>query len=684
MRGRQDWFSGNILLYDYLSRKRAPIFLDRNLTQILQAHEDLLSGRNTSSRTRSDFDFRSRWKPPSDDRLNKMIDRDNAKGSFVLEVHAIAPQDDQTVAQNEYERGPVTKIRNLMRISSTVRVSVIPPSSDMPATGSFAREAMLRGADRGLTRGAAVEMSPLLLHPRDISSDPGGITVDDSYRLLISMNFTSHADAQEMYNYLGLRDTDTATHLSTSYKNILECPEDRIILPLRAAGKLVGIGLEVSMYWNSTTGDSILASYNQHLKNTMEPPSSYPTPPRDATPRYKLTYVYGNEILERSEPVCLHCSRGKKLKDVHELEMHLNTWHEYFSYQLTPRGIDANGVEHYQFASEVTDPRADHRQRASGHTYEPCDVRVLAPDLPFDRRRYLEGDDGYQRAARIEKHLKYQKRKQVSEHSTAVTQQRKPPEEIQEVPRKQRKTFVVPEPAQGVTFFRSWSKRPLEPGEEISESDDEIDEGWMRIRRYAEIDKANLSADARRFLKAFDTFIHDEHLHADIHAGDAIIRFARAHGSRIWQENIMDEFTKKMDELLEDKVILQEIYTRAMEIVNSQKTLSGAGSNELSRRLAELDVQHRLTGGGTNKAAMPWHDPKGKGKAIVTDTGNLTPYTAASDGDALSGALEGGDVDPPYDECYCGVDASLGPGASDMIACSDIVSIWAQKTCNRS
>ncbi|RAQ98922.1 polycomb protein vefs-box [Stemphylium lycopersici] len=688
MLGRQDRFSGNILLYDYLSRKRAPVFLDRNLTQILEAHEDLMNRRNTRNHRNSDFHFRSQWKPPSDDQLSNMMVKENGKGSFVLEVHAIAQQSSRQAAQ-KVDHDPTNKARTLLRVSSTIRMTVIPSSYDDPPTKSFARDAMLRGIDRGSDRKASVEMSSVVLKPKDICVDPHKLTRDDSYSIIVSVNFASHADVGELYSYLGLKSSDTATYLSTSYGNILECPQGKITLPLKADGKPIKIGLEVSMYWNTTTGDSILAQHNRHLRSTLESPSSYPTPPRDPLPRYKLAYIYGKETLERSNLQCVHCIRVKHHKDISALQMHLDAWHDIFAYQVIPKGLDEDGVEHWRFVSEVADSKGNLVGRASDRADGPRDARVLAPGRPFDRRRFLEGDNGWQHAAKVGKHVKPQKGKQTVDISAPLLRHQKPPDEVQERARREKKMFIVPKAPHGITFFRSFSKRPLQPGEEISESDDELDEDWMHLRKYAEIDRIGLPAPASRFLKVFDDFMHDENLHADIHAGDAIIRFARRNGARIWQDDIMTEFTKKLDELLEDDLISKEVHAGAIQLVHDQK-MSPLESNELSQRLAELDVQHQadrgLAGHKTRRGPMSKRDGKGKGKAVVTETGHLTPITADSDGDVdmrevslnvpadLQGAPQDENLDPPYDECYCGEDASATPGPSGFVACSNIVS----------
>ena len=684
---KQDRISGNILLYDYLAKKRAPVFLDRNLTTVIQAHQHVLEYGSTRRFRETEFDFRPRWQPPSQDLLDKMIDRmsrqEKAAGNFILEIHNIKSLDSGTAALGSHEDEPVRKFRSLLHVASTIRVSIITPSSDIPCIGPISQEAILKGGNKRSCKEASVEMSALTISSKDLSADPAQITPNDSYNMMLSVEFTSRADAKQLYDYLGLDTSDASTYLSTSYGNILECLPERETLPLRAFGKPLGIGLEVCMYWNGMPKGSVLAQCNRHLKSTVEPSSSYPTPPLDLKPRYKLTFVYDNETLERSEIVCLHCSK-RKFSDVDALHMHLIGWHEYFDYKVTKEDVGEDGVEHWRIQSEVANHKADQRQRASNHADEPFNVRIIEPAQPFDKRRFLKGDDAFQRAARVER-SKPSKLKppppSVDVATTPTSRIRKNPDEVQDRPHRTRKKFLVPKPPPGVTFFRSFSKRPLQPGEEISESDDEVDKEWMLRRKHAEFEKDNLPDSVIRFLKVFDAFMQEESLHSIFHMGDAVIRFARQHWSRLWQDNIatMGEFIQKLDELLDDDLITKQVHTAALKIVSAQKPNTEA--NELSRRLSELDVQQQQG---------PKHDRKGKGRAILTETGHITPITAAADSDGdvdveeashrlplhpqSSTQHEDAYTDPPYDECYCGQDVSATPGASGIIACANIVS----------
>jgi hypothetical protein len=241
----------------------------------------------------------------------------------------------------------------------------------------------------------------------------------------------------------------------------------------------------------------------------------------------------------------------------------------------------------------------------------------------------------------------------------------------------------------------------------------------MYRRKHAEIDKAGLPEASRRFLKVFDDFMHEENLQADMHVGGSIIRFARGRGVQIWRDNIMWEFVKKLNELLKEDVISSAVYWKALETVSEQK-VGIQEDNELSQRqetpLGPADYEaknrpakeigfnpeyqtcpslNRADGMyhsvyGTNKDLAPKNGRKSKDETIVAETGYLTPINGDLDGDVnmseasleiLAESLrttqdEDEDVDPPYDLCYCGADASTAPGISPVIACTNIVSLF--------
>jgi hypothetical protein len=715
MIGRRDRFSGNILLYDYLYKKKRLPFLERNRKQ---AQQDLSHSHQQNHSSETGPEFRCKWEPPSWDLLDDMISAEKAGGSFVLEVHGIRLHNGQQAprgrAGRDYE--PTKKVRPMLRLATSIKTSIVSSSSTTPCRNPPDQEAILIGKD-GSEKEASIEAEPVVIAREHWYTDPSKIDEHDHHMIMLSINFNDNVNVKDLYKFMGIKISDGSARLSTSYGNIFDVPQERIILPLKASGKQLGIGLEVSMHWKPMKRDSVLTSCNRHLKSSMQPPSSYPTPPLDLEPRYKLTFVYGNDTLQRPELVCPHCTK-KKPTDIDDLKMHLISWHDYFDYHVSLEQIDKHGVEHWRFESEVANYRTEQRQRASDNADEPYDVRVLAPARPFDRRRFLAGDNEFERAARLGKATRTTKTQSATSslQIAPAPRIRKPPDQVQSRPQREKKKFIVPNPPKGFTFFRSLSRRPLQPGEVISESDDELDEEWMYRRKHAEIDKSGLPETTKRFLKLFDDFMHEESLQSDTHAGDAIIRFARECGGQIWRDGAMMEFTKKLDELLEDDIISRELQIKALEIAESHRT----NANELSQRLAQLDVQHQDTSVGLARVGADMRptskkDRKGKGKATNSamdwadkvpeevfaemyrprspaHNGYLTPNTPDHDGDMNMGEAplsiptqpldksqdEGGDL--PYDLCYCGQDASAAPGASDIIACNDTVRIALPET----
>ena len=312
----------------------------------------------------------------------------------------------------------------------------------------------------------------------------------------------------------------------------------------------------------------------------------------------------------------------------------------------------------------------------------------------FDQRN---DDDDFKKAAKVGKLARPAKKKLKTGVSKVASELRlHEPLDVQSRPRRRKKTFIVPQALMGVTFFRSISKRPLQRGEVISESDDELDERWMYRRKHAEIDKADLPEASRRFLKVFDDFMHEENLQADMHVGGSIIRFARGRGVQIWRDGIMWEFVKKLNELLMENVISSAVYWKALETVSEQK-VGIQEDNELSQRQetplgpADYEAKNRPAKEigfnpeyqtcpsldradgmyhsvyGTNKDLAPQNDRKSKDETIVAETGYLTPINGDLDGDVnmseaslenpaeLLGTTHDEDenTDPPYDLQTC-------------------------------
>lgn len=696
MVGRPESFIGNILFYDYLLYKRNPTFLNRNLTQALQLHQQELEQGCSNQAPRYESS-RALWRMPSEQTLDKMIEDDEAKRTFLLKINGIGPLklDKGSWGRPAKKKGLLFCLDVEIHItitdaaSSTVLHRISNTTVKMMGTHSD------KGKDVSLDMSRSVIKLDDLLRSRGIGEEPSWRkSKPTDWNLLISINFRSSNDAEEFYSHVASTESpllqDQPTRLVSRWANILQCPEGVKVLPLAVGnGQQLDFGLEASMSWTASKNESILAGYNRQLWSAVDA-SKYPTPPplepeyqqRPDKRKFKLTFVYLNETLTRHGLQCPHdsCSR-KSFSELDALRMHLETWHDMFKYRVKKEG-EANGTQHWRFICDVADHKAD-QQRASNAAPDPREIQLLAPKKPFNRRKYLhDGNEEFQRAARLEKGSKLVA-PQTSTAATPVIIQPKKPDDVLERTQVERRTYRVPKAPPDVTFFRSISKRPLQAGEYISESDDEVEMNWVQLKKDAQIDAdSSISGPAKRFLRVFDTFIIEEQLQGEIHLGDAIIRFARAKAAVLWHEKITAEFRLKLDELLEDKIITKEIHAAALDIVKRNKPTQ----EYLSDKLAGLGVRrpsaslHLNLDGGYGSTTRKID--KGKGKAKVTDTGHITPQTAGSDGD-----VEMRDADhttpskkepepetPAFDQCLCGEDALGSSRGKAVIVCESLVS----------
>lgn len=160
---------------------------------------------------------------------------------------------------------------------------------------------------------------------------------------------------------------------------------------------------------------------------------------------------------------------------------------------------------------------------------------------------------------------------------------------IQELARKlpaaKRRKYVVPAAPKGVTLFRTSTKRALVEGEEVSESEDEIDESWAR-RRHQDTICANrdTTAEEKIFMKRWDAHFGREQLSGNKNAASALLRFVAANCGWLCSEGMLQEFSLKVATWYSDGLIAWKDLNRCMTMLNYQgkanarKEVEGPGS----------------------------------------------------------------------------------------------------------
>ncbi|PVI03931.1 hypothetical protein DM02DRAFT_669478 [Periconia macrospinosa] len=669
---RQESYIGNLLFYDYVQGKRTPTFLQRNLADALYAHhQELETG---SWRLPSSIERRS-WQPPSLNSLNAIMKSRREQEALVIDLIGIEP----LKLDKSYAVRPPRKKAPFFIVYVDINIAILDPGSGLPSHEITKKDVKMAGLNSEKGKVISLDSSSIEIPVENLLL-PKSSTRIKPWNLRITVRFRETKDAKDFHSQMSPAPStpgDYSMQLVMLYKNILRCPSKTEVYPFTTDGvKNQNLGLKLSVCWRTPIDESILATHNRRLRssgvaNALMPPP--PDPPQHT--QYEIVYVFPDQPDRRLTMKGLACPHTpcatRTFSNIDQLRQHLDSLHDLFKYQCRKSGT-FNGVERWELTCEVNEYQANHK-RASNAAPDPREVQVLAPSMPFDQRKYLdEGNDDFQKEARLEISRRPPARSTRSSRSARLVAQNSTSymddmEKTRESKGK-KKIYVVPKAPSGVTFFRAVTKRPLQEGECVSESDDEVDTEWVQHRRNVQNDAdPTIPAPAKRFLRLFDPFIRNERLLSDQRLGSSMVRFARLHTDSLWQEDIVEEFKTKLDELLEDQLIRADAHRACLDIVQKNKPSRAT----LPRRLANLNIvdeARRSQSPMTRSRAASDRNParrtisrQSSPPVVVTtdaqgdvEMRDLTP-TDEKEGHLTSN--EQTNDDPPYDLCLCGEDA---------------------------
>ena len=176
---RRDRFFGNIIFYDYLYKTKRLPFLERNRKQVQQG---LSHSQSEDQYSQTGPRFRSQWQPPSWDLLDDMISAEKSGGSFVLEVHSIRPLNAPEASQNARSNDPARKVRNILRLTTSIKTSIVSSSTMSTCKNPPDQEATLRGFDRS-EKEASIEVEPIVIDRESWYTDPTKIDDNDIHMM---------------------------------------------------------------------------------------------------------------------------------------------------------------------------------------------------------------------------------------------------------------------------------------------------------------------------------------------------------------------------------------------------------------------------------------------------------------------------------------------------------------------
>lgn len=681
-----DLSAGNIIIYDYLHRKRGPVFLQRNLARAFRFHQRVAhEGFNRFPDSGSTA--RKLWKPPTWESLDQMIDRAGLHGTFILDVLNLVPLNNKSTGSKvDNAKRQVKKTRSSALANCSFQLTIFRDDGRKSILPNY--EATLH---RSMLQEKAIDICTdrIALSNDDLAPNKDASGGSAKHRMLLYLDFASEDDARAVYDYMGIdKMSSSSTRLEARHGNITDLAFQKMTLRLTdlITNEPV-LSLDVTIGRIDTANESILETHNRHTRNLRQ--SALLTSTRDSQ-KYRIVYIWPEDKHKQKEVRGIKCYQprcGRSMTNVNELLMHLRNTHCLHDHDCMDTGPDEQGVHKYVISCTVSNIESQHR--ASDRTDDPREMMIEAPEQSFEIDKSVQGDQSWENTARNPRVIRSvgSKLHPTQAREIVVGPQRKLPEQVIAKSACTKKTYIVPKPPAGVTFFASITKQPLKPGAQLSESDDDVDEEWIKLRKSAEIDKEYASDATKRFLKQFDAHMGEEHLESDVHLGESVVRFARKQAQWIWSAAVFDEFEQKLEELWEDNIISRDILDGSLRIVQSKRP--GKEPKDLSQGIAGINLMSNTSSTAATRtiSSRSKRERKGKGRALVPENGQLTPATTDSDGDvAMKEAAEGQgfkrdstvngvEKAVPYDMCYCGQDAlsSSTISFSPAIACINIV-----------
>jgi hypothetical protein len=144
------------------------------------------------------------------------------------------------------------------------------------------------------------------------------------------------------------------------------------------------------------------------------------------------------------------------------------------------------------------------------------------------------------------------------------------------MPHRPKKVYYVPKTAK--PLYDTITKRILQPGEELPNSDDEKDEGWLHQKNRDLInDFTDVTFEEKDFINTYNPFIINEQLTSPQYLPEALVRFAEGH--KTWfaeSKSRKREFMKLMEVFIIRGVVEQRHLDKCIEILKAaERTAKG-------------------------------------------------------------------------------------------------------------
>lgn len=399
--------------------------------------------------------------------------------------------------------------------------------------------------------------------------------------------------------------------------------------------------MELSMGWTRKRESPLgpLERYNRAFAEAIGHNTQLLTPSSEGVesgPRHAITYKFcegPNPRLKKVDGLrCPLCR--ERPKSFPRLLLHCSTFHDHFRFDVDETeqdpAPDSSVVNKTILLSVST------QQEYEKTTEQGADEEIfqwVAPERPFELQAHLRGDyswTGYTKAKAAKRRGRHagahSKDAQPATGPRAVIK-RPAPEEVLDVPRIPHKKHRVPD-VPGVRFYHSLSKKAIEPGEMVSDSDESVDEFWMMDIQRRALQELSINGAAQDFTMAFNRHLAREQSTSSLLMKEAVVRFTRLHRRELRDVGWQRSFRKKLEQLLGAGVINRLTVTHCIQLMQA----SNEGENvEMVNGIHEPGISSTAGPSKGQPNGVVNHAPNEVGKQRQDNVGSLrTPSTEPS------------------------------------------------------
>ena len=393
--------------------------------------------------------------------------------------------------------------------------------------------------------------------------------------------------------------------LKSTWEDLPKCPVRGHLLTLKRAMGHKSLELdykmEVSMGW-SRKQDSVLEKCNRALDRAYAAKRQLPTPTTsedmDKTPKKHVIlwkYQHGLDIksIRVEGLMCPLCEDRREHRSFELLRFHCLTYHDHFKFdEDAPTGQDPSTIHKTIWIS-----LGDKQYERTSKEESTERLNWIAPNRPFDVRAHLRGEDDWTGQGRAKASTKRgrlpreKEREPVPVLAPHSIRKRPAPDEVEDLPEHRPKKHRVPN-VPGVQFYRKTSKQLLNPGDYVSESDDDIDESWLVESQDRALADLGITGASKDFTRAFHEHLAREQSDSSLLVREALVRFARSYSSALQDVGWQREFRAKLNQLRSAGIVGDETVTHCIHELQAKSGVKGWGdeTENVPRAGAESDT----------------------------------------------------------------------------------------------